>query len=90
MEENRDIKGNLKPEFQKKEIVVPMPKQEGFGMAVNECRATVLYVGKQQEYYKEGDDILFDRNIGREITFFGESLWKIDSEISVICKIVSK
>ncbi len=83
-----DTERELKPEFKKKEIVVAMPEQEGFGMAVEECEAVVLYVGAQQEYYKAGDRILFDRKVGREISFFKEKLWKIDSEISVICKIV--
>lgn len=89
MEESRDIKELLKPQFMKKEIVVPMPNNSAsFGDAVQECRATVLYKGKQQEHYEVGDDILFDKNIGRKITFFGEDLWKIDSELSVICKLV--
>lgn len=88
MEKNRDTKELLKPIFMKKEIVVPMPNNSAsFGDVVQECRATVLYVGSNQEYYNVGDDILFDRNIGRKITFFEEDLWKIDSELSVICKL---
>jgi hypothetical protein len=88
MEENRDTKGHLKPHFKKKEIVVAMPKQQGFGMAIEECRATVLYVGDNQEHFEVGDDILFDRKMGREISFFEEPLWRIENELSVICKIV--
>lgn len=89
MEENRNTERPLKPHFMKKEIVVAMPKKEeaSFGMAIQECRATVLYVGENQPLYKVGDDILFDRTVGREIKFFQENLWKIDSEQSVICKI---
>ena len=88
MEEENNPKRNLRPSFKKKEIVVAMPELQGeFGMAVNECVAKVLFVGKQQEYYKVGDTILFDRNVGRKITYFEEDYWKIDSELSVICEI---
>lgn len=86
-----DTERELKPEFVNKEIVVAMPEQQGFGMAVEECVAEILYLGKEQEEsgkFKVGDKILFDRKAGREINFFKEKLWKIDGGLSVICKIV--
>ena len=75
------------PSFKRKEIVVEMFPIEGIGSATTEKVAEVLYVGAQQEYYKPGMKILFDAQVGREIKYFKQSLWKIDSEQSVICEI---
>lgn len=80
-----------KPVFKRKEIIVAMPKDAGLSMATKECEAEILYVGGQCELgYKPGDKILFQRNIGMEINYFDEKLWRIENEIQVICQIVEE
>ena len=83
------------PVFKKKEILVKYPEQDGlnFGSTVGaETLVEVLYVGEKVEKYKVGDKILvsFNKEFAKEITFFEEKLWRIETEDYVICQVIEQ
>jgi hypothetical protein len=74
-----------KPVFKRKEIIVAMPESQGLSMATNLCEGEILYCGSKVEDYKVGDKIVFQRNIGMEVNFFQQRLWRIENEMQVLC-----
>lgn len=75
------------PRFNKREVVVRLPKTNNAFEKTDEIKAEVVYVGKNTVNYQVGDLILFDKKVGREIRFFNDNLWKIESEDYIICKL---
>lgn len=78
----------MKPVFKKSEIVVKMPKDEISLGSDKEVEGIIVYKGKKVDNYEEGDKILYAKGIGKELKYFGESLWVIEREDYVICQIV--
>lgn len=79
-----------KPIFKKKEVVVRLPKTNDAFAKTTEIVAQVVYVGKNAENYKEGDTILFNKTVGKELTYFKDDLWKIENEDYIICELVDE
>lgn len=79
---------HLKPVFSKREVVVELPDSTDAFEQTKEVVAKVVYVGKNTLNYKEGDTILFDKTVGRELKYFGGNLWKIENEDYIICNLV--
>ncbi len=76
-----------KPVFKKKEVVVEKPEIKGIQLSVEECIATILYVGEKTEDYKVGDKIIFSQKFGRDLKYFGKPLWVIENEGYITCKV---
>lgn len=81
----------MKPEFQKREIVVE--KQIGDvklgGGDIKETVGIVKYRGNKVENYEIGDKVLFDMAVARlEIKYFEKPLLRIEHEDFIICKIL--
>lgn len=75
------------PRFNKREVVVRLPKTNNAFERTDEITAEVVYIGKNTVNYQVGDLILFDKKVGRELNFFDDNLWKIESEDYIICKL---
>lgn len=77
----------LKPIFQKREVIVRLPKTDNAFEQTKEIVSQVVYVGKNVNNYKVGDTILFNKTVGSELTYFKDDLWKIENEDYIICKL---
>ena len=75
------------PRFNKREVVVRLPKTDNAFERTDEITAEVVYIGKNAINYQVGDLILFDKKVGRELNFFNDNLWKIENEDYIICKL---
>jgi hypothetical protein len=75
------------PRFNKREVVVRLPKTNNAFEQTREVVAEVVFVGEKAEYYKPGDTVLFQKRGDTELKYFNDNLWRIEHEDHVICKL---